>query len=102
MDMGVSTMKRGDIVRHKLADEVYRILRVGENVAVCQCPPYSCKFGWGWMFWDSYTCSIDNLELCPQGQFIFDWIDSFPKQFFPQARWEKLNEPKPGTQLSLI
>ena len=92
-------MKRGDIVRHKLSEETYRILKMGENVAVCQCPPYSTKIVADWMHWDSYTCNIENLELHPEGKEIFDWLDSFGENAYT-----KLLKPevKPGTQLSLI
>jgi hypothetical protein len=97
-------MNKGDIVRHKLADEVYRILKMGEGIAICQCAPHSHKLGWSWQIWESYICSLDNLEPYPEGKFIFDWIDSFDETYF-NNRWKKLmkvSEAKPGTQLSLI
>jgi hypothetical protein len=102
-------MKRGDIVRHKLENEVYRILKVGENVAICQCAPYSHKsMGW-WMSeaWESYICNLENLEPYPQGKIIFDWVDSFDDKFFEESktnfknRWKEITH-EPGEQLKLL
>lgn len=98
-------MKRGDIVRHKLENDVYRILKVGEKIAICQCPPHSHKLGWMWQVWESYICHFENLEPYPQGQFIFDWLDSFDDDVFPN-RWKKLMKANPeiqtGTQLTFF
>jgi hypothetical protein len=94
-------MTRGDIVKHKLSGEVYRVLKVGENCAICQCPPHTHKFYWMWTIWESYICLIENLEPYPQGKEIFDWLDSFNDDAFPN-RWKQLMKVKHGTQLSLI
>jgi hypothetical protein len=94
-------MKPGDIVKHKLSGEVYRILKVHESMTVCQCPPYSHKLGWSWQEWTRYICAAENLELYPDGKVIFDWLDSFGENQY--TRLLKQAEPiKPGTQLSLI
>jgi hypothetical protein len=94
-------MKRGDIVRHKLSDEVYRILKVGKAVAICQCPPHNHKLAWMWQIWESYICQLENLEPYPQGKEIFDWLDSFDDDMFPN-RWKQLMKVQPGTQLLFI
>jgi hypothetical protein len=100
----------GDTVRHKLSNEVYRILKVSEAVAVCQCPPYCDKFAWEWYVWDRYICAMENLEPHPAGQEIFEWLDNFSKSFFIDFKgmewtnkYEHLLKPvEPGTQLKLI
>jgi hypothetical protein len=98
-------MQRGDIVRHKLENDVYRILKVGENVAVCQCPPHHHKFSLGWTMWESYICHFENLEPYPEGKLIFDWIDGFDDELFPN-RWKQLMKAvaahEPGEQLKLL
>jgi hypothetical protein len=96
-------LKVGDIVKHILSDEVYRILKVDSTLAmtVCQHPPYSHKLGHTWIEHDRYICAAENLKPYPEGKFIFDWLDGNGGD----KRYAKIIEKtvvKPGTQLSLI
>lgn len=90
----------GDIVKHKLSGEVYRIIKIHGLMTVCQCAPHSHKLGWTWQLWDRYICIVENLEPHPEGKIIFDWLDSFGENIYTKLL--KRQEATPVTQLTLI
>jgi len=61
-----------------------------------------------WQSWDSYICHFENLEPYPQGQFIFDWIDSFEDTFFEDValefknRWKELMKVRQANRQSQL
>jgi hypothetical protein len=101
MGTGVSTyqeFKRGDIVKHILSEEIYRVIKIHSVLTVCQCPPHHVKLTWQWTLHDRYICHVENLIHYPEGKVIFAWLDAVSPSIYTKL----IQEEKPGTQLSLI
>jgi hypothetical protein len=60
-------------------------MKVNEEMTVCQHPPCSSKLGWTWSETDRYICHFENLELYPEGKFIYEWIDSFGENVYHKS-----------------